>query len=61
MSGRVLLALDTLAQMQADGASDDLIAGYLWALQDLGVNINDASEADALASMITAGLSETLR
>ena len=61
MSGRVLLALDWLAQMQADGASAVLVAGYLWALQDLGVDIKDASEADALAAMIAAGLSETLQ
>lgn len=63
MRERLLDALDTLAQIHADdtGKDADLVRGYLWCLQDLGVPIEDASEADTLASLLAAGLVELRR
>jgi hypothetical protein len=58
MNKRVTIALGMLAQMVADEATDDLVMGYLWALQDLGVHIERADEAHAILALLEAGLME---
>jgi hypothetical protein len=58
MNKRVTIALGVLAQMVADGDTEDLVTGYLWALQDMGVNIEQADEAHAILALTEAGLME---
>jgi hypothetical protein len=57
-------ALDFLADLLADSHLDrnyDHVTGYLWCLQNLGLPIQDPSEADTYLSLLAAGLVEIPR
>ncbi len=61
---RWMHALDRLADMHADSdvdKLDDLVTGYLWCLQNLGLPIQNPSEADTYLSRLVAGLVEIPR
>lgn len=60
-SSRWMDALDILADMHADSDVDkayDHVTGYLWCLQNLGLPIQNPSEADTYLSLLAAGIVE---